>query len=63
MQQLNRVAIIGGTRVPFCRSNTAYADLSNLDMLSDTLQQLVNKFQLNGKKIDEVIAGAVTTGI
>jgi len=61
MQQLNRVAIIGGTRVPFCRSNTAYADLSNLDMLSDTLQQLVNKFQLNGKKIDEVIAGAVTT--
>ncbi len=61
MQQLNRVAIIGGTRIPFCRSNTAYAQLSNLDMLSDTLQQLVDKFHLNGKKIDDVIAGAVTT--
>ena len=61
MQQLNRVAIIGGTRIPFCRSNTAYADLSNLDMLSDTLQQLVDRHQLGGIKIDEVIAGAVTT--
>ncbi len=61
MQQLNRVAIIGGTRIPFCRSNTAYAQLSNLDMLSDTLQQLVDKFALDGKKIDDVIAGAVTT--
>lgn len=61
MQQLNRVAIIGGTRIPFCRSNTAYADLSNLDMLSDTLQQLVDQHQLSGKKIDDVIAGAVTT--
>jgi len=61
MQQLNRVAIIGGTRIPFCRSNTAYSQLSNLDMLSDTLQQLVDKCQLKGQKIDDVIAGAVTT--
>ena len=36
MNQLKRVAIIGGTRIPFCRSNSAYAQLSNLDMLTDT---------------------------
>ncbi|MES3009025.1 MAG: acetyl-CoA C-acetyltransferase [Pseudomonadota bacterium] len=61
MTELKRVAIVGGTRIPFCRSNTAYANLSNLDMLSDTLQQLVDRFGLTGRKIDEVIAGAVTT--
>jgi acetyl-CoA C-acetyltransferase len=58
---LKRVAIVGGVRIPFCRSNSAYSHLSNLDMLSDTLQSLVNKYGLDGRKIDEVIAGAVTT--
>ncbi|MDX1490362.1 MAG: acetyl-CoA C-acyltransferase, partial [Pseudohongiellaceae bacterium] len=59
--KLRRVAIVGGTRIPFCRSNTAYSQLSNLDMLSDTLQHLTEKFDLAGKKIDELIAGAVTS--
>ncbi|MBC53220.1 MAG: acetyl-CoA C-acyltransferase [Gammaproteobacteria bacterium] len=58
---LRRVVIAGGIRVPFCRSNTVYAELSNLDLLADTLQQLSSKFDLAGKKIDEVLAGAVTT--
>jgi len=61
MNQLKRVAIIGGTRIPFCRSNSAYVQLSNLDMLADTLQRLIDQFGLGGRKIDEVIAGAVTT--
>ena len=61
MSSLRRVAIIGGTRIPFCRSNTAYSDLSNLDMLADTLQALVDQHNLAGSKIDDVIAGAVTT--
>ena len=61
MSQLTRVAVIGGSRIPFCRSNTAYSDLSNLDMLADTLQRLVDRFGLAGRKIDDVIAGAVTT--
>lgn len=26
-----RVTVIGGVRTPFCRSNTLYADLSNLE--------------------------------
>ena len=56
-----RVVIAGGTRIPFCRSNTAFAELSNLDMLADTLQQLSREFGLGGKKIDEVVAGAVTS--
>jgi acetyl-CoA C-acetyltransferase len=60
MTSLTRVAVVGGARIPFCRSNTAYAQLSNLDMLSETLQQLADKYDLGGRKIDEVLAGAIT---
>ncbi|WP_088342750.1 MULTISPECIES: acetyl-CoA C-acetyltransferase [Rhodomicrobium] len=59
--QLRRVAIIGGVRIPFCRSNTAYSELSNLDMLTTALNGLVDKFHLEGELIDEVVGGAVVT--
>ena len=36
-QTLRRVAVIGGVRIPFCRSNTLYADQSNLEMLTGVL--------------------------
>jgi acetyl-CoA C-acetyltransferase len=55
------VAIIGGVRIPFCRSNTLYADLTNLDMMTATLNGLVAKFGLEGAHIDEVVGGAVVT--
>ena len=60
-QTLRRVAIIGGARIPFCRSNTLYADLSNLDMMSAALNGLVDKYKLKGVHIDEVVGGAVMT--
>jgi len=56
---LRPVAIIGGVRTPFCRSNSSYAELSNLDLLSTALQGLSARFALKGEVIDEVIAGAV----
>jgi acetyl-CoA C-acetyltransferase len=58
---MRRVAIVGGNRVPFCRSNSVYADKTNLDMLAATLQGLVDRYGLDGVQPDEVIAGAVTT--
>ncbi len=58
---LRRVAILGGTRIPFCRSNTLYADLSNLDMMSAALNGLVDKYKLKGQHIDEVVGGAVVS--
>ena len=54
-----RVAIIGGSRIPFCRSNTAYSELSNLDMLATSINGLVDRFDLAGVEIGEVGAGAV----
>lgn len=56
-----RVAIVGGVRLPFCRSNTFYSDQTNMDLLSATIEGLVQQYQLSGHKIDEVVAGAVTT--
>lgn len=61
MTELRRVAILGGTRIPFCRSNTLYADLSNLDMMTTTLNGLVDKYNLKGAHLDEVIGGAVVS--
>jgi acetyl-CoA C-acetyltransferase len=58
---LRRIAIIGGVRTPFCRSNTLYADLSNLDMMIAALNGLVDKYRLKGAHIDEVVGGAVVT--
>lgn len=58
-QTLRRVAVVGGSRIPFCRSNTFYADQTNLDMLTAALMGLVDKYKLQGVHIDEVIGGAV----
>ena len=59
--KLRRVAIVGGIRIPFCRSGTGYQTLSNKDMLAHTLQALVERYRLAGEHIDEVAGGAVTT--
>ena len=58
---LRRVAIVGSVRIPFCRSNTLYADLSNLEMMTATLNGLVDRYRLAGAHIDEVVGGAVVT--
>jgi len=58
---LRRIAVIGGSRIPFCRSNSIYAEKTNLDMLASTLQGLVDRFGLEGEQPDEVVAGAVTS--
>src|SRR6218665_462535 len=53
------VAILGGVRIPFCRQNTAYADVGNLGMSVRTLGALVEKFGLHGQQLGEVAMGAV----
>jgi acetyl-CoA C-acetyltransferase len=54
-----RVAVIGGNRIPFARSNGAYAHASDQDMLTATLDGLVERFDLEGERLGEVVAGAV----
>jgi acetyl-CoA C-acetyltransferase len=52
-------AILGGNRIPFARSNGPYAQASNQDMFTSTLDGLVARFGLAGEVVDEVIGGAV----
>jgi len=53
------VAVLGGVRIPFCRNNTAYADVGNLGMSIRTLGALVERFGLHGVALGEVAMGAV----
>ena len=53
------VAVLGGVRIPFCRQNSAYADVGNLGMSVRTLGALVEKFGLHGQQLGEVAMGAV----
>lgn len=53
------VAVLGGIRIPFARSNGAFAAESNLSMLTAVFKALVERFGLRGELIGEVAAGAV----
>jgi acetyl-CoA C-acetyltransferase len=53
------VAILGGNRIPFARSNGPYAEASNQDMLTTAIDGLVARFSLGGERLGEVVAGAV----
>lgn len=59
MSSIKKVAILGGNRIPFARSNGAYADASNIDMLTAALDGLIERFDLADKPIGEVVAGTV----
>src|SRR5258706_11897425 len=60
MPQLpRRVAILGGTRIPFARANSAYAEASNQDMLTAVFKARVDRCDLRNQALGEVAAGAV----
>lgn len=58
-QSARRVAIIGGVRIPFARGNGAYAQVGNQEMLTAALRGIVERYALQGQRIDDVAAGAV----
>jgi acetyl-CoA C-acetyltransferase len=57
--QTRRVAVVGANRIPFARSNSTYAHASNQDMLTATLDGLVERCALEGERLGEVVGGAV----
>ncbi|HYN94284.1 MAG TPA: acetyl-CoA C-acetyltransferase [Pilimelia sp.] len=56
---VRRAAVVGGNRIPFARSNGQYAAASNADMLTAALDGLVARYGLAGRRLGEVVAGAV----
>ena len=59
MRAVRPVAVLGGVRIPFCRNNTAYADVGNLGMSIRTLGALVERYGLHRQQLGEVALGAV----
>ncbi|MEU5522454.1 acetyl-CoA C-acetyltransferase [Streptomyces sp. NPDC047860] len=57
---VRRVAVIGGSRVPFARSDGPYATASNQEMLTAALDGLVERYHLQEPgSVGEFVAGAV----
>lgn len=54
-----RVAIIGGSRIPFARAHTSYVHTHNQEMLTAAFKGLVDKYELHGQRLGDVAAGAV----
>lgn len=54
-----RVAVVGGSRIPFCRSHSVYRDNTNQELMVAALQGLLSKFDLKGQTLGEVVLGAV----
>src|SRR5450631_960952 len=54
-----RVAIVGGVRIPFARGNGAYAQVGNQEMLTAAMRGVVDRYGLQGQRLDDVAAGAV----
>lgn len=59
LPQPRRVAVIGGSRIPFARSDGPYAEASNQDMLTAALDGLIERYGLAGRQVGEFVAGAV----
>ncbi|MCB9440493.1 MAG: acetyl-CoA C-acetyltransferase [Mycolicibacterium sp.] len=57
--QRRRAAVLGGNRIPFARSDGAYAHATNQDMFTAVLDGLVDRFGLDGEQLSMVIGGAV----
>ena len=54
-----RVAIVGGVRIPFARGYGAYAEVGNQEMLTAALRGVVERYGLQGQRLDDVAAGSV----
>jgi acetyl-CoA C-acetyltransferase len=59
LQAIRPAVVIGGNRIPFARSNSAYSKASNQDMLTAALDGLIARFGLQGQRLGAVAAGAV----
>ncbi|MFI1681281.1 acetyl-CoA C-acetyltransferase [Streptomyces sp. NPDC020607] len=60
LPSVRHVAVLGGTRIPFARSDGPYATSSNQDMLTAVVDGLVERHGLRGEGVvGELVAGAV----
>ncbi len=59
MTEQHTAVVVAGNRTPFARSNGAYHDSSNQDLLTAAIDGLVARVGLAGERLGEVVGGAV----
>lgn len=59
MKSSQKVAIVGGLRIPFTKSSGKYSRVTNQEMLTSVLQAMVQKYKLEGKLLGDVSFGGV----
>ncbi len=59
MNDIRRVAVVAGNRIPFARQDKTYKHASNAQMLTAALDGLVSRAGIDGEELGEVVGGAV----
>jgi acetyl-CoA acyltransferase len=54
-----RVAVVAGCRTPFCKAGTALKDVRAVDLARYAARELLERVNIDGKDVDEVIWGQV----
>jgi acetyl-CoA acyltransferase len=60
---LRRVAIVEGVRTPFCKSATAFADMTAVDLGKIAVRELIARADLDPEAVDELIYGTVVPSV
>ncbi|MHB1844231.1 MAG: acetyl-CoA C-acyltransferase FadI [Deltaproteobacteria bacterium] len=58
-----RVAIVLGLRTPFCKSGTAFRDMSALELGKAVVAELVQRSEVDPREIDQLVFGQVVPSI
>ncbi len=58
-----RVAVIEGCRTPFARSNTVFQEMTAIDLGTLAVRELLNRSEIEGDAIDEVVYGTVVHSV
>ena len=56
---MKKIGIIGGARIPFARTNSAYKNVTSKAMMTGAMKALVDKYNLAGKALGMASVGAV----
>jgi len=56
---MRKVVVVGGSRIPFCRAGSNYADSTNQELMTAAVCAVVDKYKLTGKTIGDVSLGGV----
>jgi acetyl-CoA acyltransferase len=58
-----RVAIVAGLRTPFVKANTAFKDLSALELGKQVVAEIVQRAEVPADAIDQIVFGAVIPSV